>query len=452
MKNSFLLSIISLPFVAGIQFYINLDIAKNIGVEQFGIFAMLLIIMAMVQSFSDFGYYNFFLKSHDLSKFDVLTFYGGSSIIISCIFIIIFSFFDYALVSNELVFGYIFLLIFLPSGVVFLQSREKLWVVAVVDIISYLIGLWIYLKLSFLGVESYFVSMVIVLFVKNLFIWGGVLVLKLPDDRRLIARIVDGREYAKWQLMERGLLFFSLRSDHFLISYFVGGHFYGLYSFSWNFATQVNYKVIPIVTRIAFIKFSKAESLVESFKVIKAMIFIVSMVSAPIFVVLIFNSSEILKIMGGEWIDGYFIFSVVALSFYLRLYLDFVNCYFTASGTPYKSFKWVVFWGGSNFIFILIGVLFDALLYMLIVSSLYLFVLTFVVFYHVNLNVFKIVFSSTAMFFGLSISCNVLLGHLYVVSDLFDFVGYCLIFFFIYMLISITLFRRKLVKSIRSLG
>jgi O-antigen/teichoic acid export membrane protein len=454
MKNSLILSIISALLIAVVQFFLNIDVAKNIGAADFGRFSMVLLTVGVVISVADLGYFNFFLKLRDIGSSTILFFYIISSTLIAFVILLGGWFSGYNELWMLMVYGFMFTLS--QSSILILQKNEALWFAGLSDILAYLCGaIFYFFIMKNSAVYNYFYSMITVFFIKFIIQWIFIYISyksSFPDKLNLSHYLIIGSRYAAWQVAERVAIFMSLRSEHFVINAILGSYVYGLYSFCWNFSSQATFRVIPIITRLAFVKFSKANELNERSEVMNAVLFILTIVVVPIFTILYVYSYSIVLFMGEDWSGASLLLSVLAICSFLRIFSDVINCYFSAVGLPHISTLWTIAWGGGNIIILYIFTSFYTLSGGLITSSFLICLGICYMLYYTKLGVLKQLLTDL-LFVSLISVISALIVNSFLASETVLFVVISIsLYLFLYFLVVTILLRKRVILSMGALN
>lgn len=346
---------VSSTIIILIQFVQMLILSRILTPQDFGIIAIITIIINFLRFFSDFGVTSAVIQKDVVTQNQISSLFWLNIVIGILIFIIIF--YSVPIVQyfyKQEIFSYLlkivaFFFFFISLGSLFqsLLQKELLFSsLAKIEISSVVIGsaITIFLAIKGYGVWSIIFGQLANHFIRNFFL----LIIgfkKYPIKFHFAKKDLEGFvSFGMFQMGERIINFISERIDQLLIGYVLGIEKLGYYNFAFNLANQPIAFVNPIINRVAFPVFSKVKNDEESLKkgfltVIKT----VMIINAPILIGLIIISTTVIPaVFGVKWIPSIEIFQILCLVFLFRCFGNPVGNLILSKGRADISFYWNV--------------------------------------------------------------------------------------------------------------
>ncbi|GMU26280.1 MAG: hypothetical protein AMXMBFR16_11850 [Candidatus Uhrbacteria bacterium] len=149
-------------------------------------------------------------------------------------------------------------------------------------------------------------------------------------------------QFGAYQVAERSVNFLAQRMDQLIIGSLLGAQALGYYSFAFNLVSQPQSRINPIVTRVAFPAFAKAQGdtprlqrgyldVLKMLTTINALLLVGIAVLAPIFIPLVF---------GNQWHPVIVLVQLAALVSLMRSTGNPVGSLLLAKGRADLGFKW----------------------------------------------------------------------------------------------------------------
>lgn len=347
----------SSAFVVGIvQFIQGVMLANAVGPEEFSRVAVILIVVALIATFNDFGMSNVLVRSN-LSIIKIkrillipVVFISGFSLVLT-----FFVFNSY--LAAFFVSGYILFLGLYQRYFIILQRKELFSKIALVDVVSILVSFIYFLILlvsSNLTVENYFSVFFILALIKFIYIRRRNCISSFDfvefinfKKSYIVLRSQDLSFYkfSIMQIIERILLFSTVRVEQFVLLALVSSKTFGLYVFAWNFVIQPSSKIVPVFSRVFFPKLVNSSR--DSNKKNKDVVLILNrkskLVSYPIlFGLFIFSDFMISEYMSPSWHESIQFLKYLALIYVIKLSFDLLNTILISSGRSMISTFWVL--------------------------------------------------------------------------------------------------------------
>ncbi|MGO2511205.1 oligosaccharide flippase family protein [Marinomonas polaris] len=386
MNNAVRLSFISNILVGAVQFIQGILLAKSLGIVNYGELAYINLFLAMVFTFSDFGFNNFFVNRKNIRPSIMLFFYISCSISVSILSLFILFYWTNIIKYSGMYIPFLYVLIMSFSSffVVFFQKNNRVDLIAITESLSFFISFtyflfyFIYSDISLAGV--YFDSLLMMSFIRLVmffvfFRFFGFKLFKKNDGAKRILfhlwmYVSVAYRFSIFQCLERISSYSNLRIEHFLISYFSTPIIFGVYMFCWNLVIQPSTKILPAFTRVAYpllCVYSKSDAKILLQNLYAATIYL----GLPIFFGLLLTTNALFSIFFDDtWSSYSYILLVLSFVYFLRYNSEIINCRFLSMGKYYYSFFFTFFITFLNSSLLLISFLyFDSFLPALVFSG-----------------------------------------------------------------------------------
>lgn len=353
-----------------IQFLQNVILARILSPSDFGLMALILIVLGFIQPIFDFGLGTAVIQSKQLDHNKLSTIYWLNVILgLGCFFLTLLSsffsefFFGQAELRPAIMLsGTIFLIV--PWGSLYaaliakdlrleIQAKISVYCVLIAFIISIGLALCdygVYALLYAFIARSVAGTLLHVYYGKSLF-WPI-----------LFFDVKSTLEQLKFGLFETGSSFvnyFSANIDKILIGNFLGPHLLGLYTQIWNLVLLPLKRVNPIVRRVTFplySKFSSRSSILNRYY--QDSLMIVLIISFPIFLFFALAPKITLQILfGNQWVEAAGILGILSAVGLWKCLSNPGGGLLLAVGRADIKFYWNIGWSATIFLFV-IGCLF----------------------------------------------------------------------------------------------
>jgi len=328
-------------------------LARFLTKEEFGVIAIVMIVVRFVQMFVDLGVGPAIIHKQSLSEEELSSLYWLNIFIAFFLYFVIFFVSPYiaSFYSNPQINFYIKLvalsLIFQSFGKQFYTLFEKelqFDVVAKIQIFSSFITTTLSIIMAVYGFKIYSVIIPSILnvFLNSLLLaFKGMREIYMPKFVFKIKKILF---YVKFgiTLTIGGLLnYINSRSDEILIGKLLGSKDLGLYYVTKNIIQKPQFVINPIITRVTFPLMAKIQDDVEKLKnVYMKTVNAIATVNFLIYTLIIVFADLIVKfVLGPKWIDSVRIMQILSVYFMIRS-TGSVGSLILSRGKPKYSMYW----------------------------------------------------------------------------------------------------------------
>ncbi|MGK0173947.1 MAG: O-antigen/teichoic acid export membrane protein [Ulvibacter sp.] len=352
-----------------IQFLQNIILARLLEPEDFGIMALVLVVVGLVQPFFDLGLSAAIIQKKEITKLQLSSLYWLNIgmgllcfIVVYLIAPLIGQFFDQdRLIPFIRLIAVVFLIS--PWGTQYTALFSKNLRFDLQNIISIIALFFSFLLAVVLAYQGYGVRSMVYAFIFNAFL---ISILSVFIGRQFNKPTFVFSKSAVSGLVKFGLFatgtrtvnFLSGNIDKILIEKFMGTHYLGLYSIAWNLMALPLKKINPIVNTVIFPLFSKIQD--ETSRIRKyytESVILLMIINVPIYLMLAFASEDILFILFGEkWIGASTVLSVLAFVGLLKCFSNPSGALLLSKGRADIGLYWNIFWTFCLFIILLIMV------------------------------------------------------------------------------------------------
>lgn len=347
---------VSMGTITGLQFLRLAVLANILSTEDFGLVAMMLVVIGFAISFGDMGLSNAIIYRQDSTRdelsslywLDVATGFALYGLIAAITPLVVLFYHEPRLTGLVLVAGLSFVI--MPLGQQFkslLQKELEFRTLALVEIAGAFSYTAVAILTAALGAGAY------------AFVWGF-----LSDSvckalafgfigwrrwrPRLHFRVKDLKGYLSfglYQMGERALNYFSANVDYLVIGRYLGPEILGIYMLAYRLIIYPLTMINPIITRVAFPVFARKQhddevlrkGYLEMNKIIAFIIVPVlagMAATAPLFVPVIF---------GDKWLPSVLLVQILALLGIFKALSNPSGSIFLAKGRADIGFKWNLF-------------------------------------------------------------------------------------------------------------
>lgn len=227
---------------------------------------------------------------------------------------------------------------------VLLQKELKFNLLARQEIIAAVFSavLAIGCALAGLGVWSLVVGQLTLVSVRTIMLfWVGIRIHR-PSAHFCFEDLQGYWQFGVYQIGERSINFLTQRMDQLIVGGLLGAQALGYYSFAFNLVSQPQSRINPIVTKVAFPAFAKAQddvprlqrgylAVLKMLTVINTPLLIGMAVLAPMFIPLVF---------GDQWLPSVVLVQLAAIVSLMRSTGNPVGSLLLAKGRADLGFRW----------------------------------------------------------------------------------------------------------------
>lgn len=338
------------------QFFQLAILARFLPPDDFGVIAIIMVILGFAQIYADAGVSNAIIYHQNTTKEQLSSLYWlnifSGFFVFLLLFLsepVIYIIFKQPKVSEVLpLISIIFIII--PMGQQFqvlLQKELEFKSLSIIEMISISLGTSVVIVSSFMnqGIYSVIWGQLITTFTKTILLiflgwkrWTPTLHFKKYDLQGYLG-------FGLYQMGEKSINYLNSRFDQIIIGALLGVQALGYYNLAFNLAIQPVSKINPIITRVAFPIFSKIKNDNEKLKngyllVLKIIAFINFpllfglAVAAPLLVPLLF---------GDKWSNSVPLVQILSFVALFRAQGNPVGSLLLAKGRADWGFKWNVF-------------------------------------------------------------------------------------------------------------
>lgn len=347
-------------------------LARILSPEDFGLMALVMVVIGFSQMFVDMGISNAIIYKQTINKPQLSTLYW-LNIIIGIILFIAIVFLAKpisAIYENSQLIPLIKLVaitfLISPWGqqfLVLLQKKLKFDAIAKTDIISRLLSFTGVLILAFNGFGVYSLAAGSVFFAFFSTIGYNIFGRKLyqPSLKFQIESVKEFLSFGLYQMGEKAINFFAKEFDTILIGKFLGIEALGIYNVSKNLVNKPSKITNPIITKVTFPVMSKINHDLAKLKsIFLKTINYLSYINFPVyFLIALLAEPLIILMFGNEWQQSIPIVQVLAFVFLLRSIGNPAGSLLLSRGRADIAF----YWGLGKLIlypvFIIVGSKFD---------------------------------------------------------------------------------------------
>ena len=341
--------------ITGLQLAQLLILSRLLAPKDFGLIAIVNVIITLIRSFSDLGISAAVIHYQKTTKEQISALYSLNIIMGFLLFFllllslpIIMHFYNEPVLSGLLLVAGLSLFIS-PFGSLFqvlFQKDLQFNLLTIQDLTASIISfsIIIFLALWGLGVWALAIGQVVQSVMKALLLsWVGFrkFEMKMNFD---FSNIKDYLRFGFYQLGERTVNFLAERIDQILIGYLLGPISLGYYYFAFNLVNQPLLIINPIFTKVAFPLLAKVQDQKLLLKKIYLKILnYVSLINAPIlFGLLTLSPLGVPLIFGDKWNQSIGLIQILSLVSLLRGIANPTGSILLAKGRVDLGFKWNV--------------------------------------------------------------------------------------------------------------
>lgn len=339
-------------------------LARLLTPSDFGLMAILMIIIGFSQAFMDMGISGAIIQRQNITNIQLSSLYWlniFSGIILTTALILLSP--VLSLIYNDSKIEFLLILlspIFIIGSIgnqyrVLCQKALQFKLISMVEITSTFISfiLALYLAYTGWGIYALIYAMLTQTLISNLlFLNFGLRHHHIPRLIYMHNELKGFYSFGFFQMGEKSINYISANLDKLLISAMVGLQAVGFYNMAWQLIIFPLSKINPIVNKIAFPVYSKIQHDQSSInKYYLLSIQTLSLIAIPISVFLMFYSTDIVLILFGEqWIRVSVIVTILACVGTMKVIGNPGGALILSLGYANVGFWWNLFWAISIFI------------------------------------------------------------------------------------------------------
>jgi len=330
-------------------------LARFLSSEDFGLMAIVMVVIGFSKIFSDFGISNAIIHHQENTNEQLSTLYWLNILIGIFLFLIISlaspfisSFYgEPKLVELLIIFSFSFIIqSFGTQFRILLQKELNFNLIAKIEVISAFISLIVAILLAIYNFGVYtlvFASLTNTIISTVLFIFNG----SKLNKPKLIFSFINVKAYLNFGLYQTGqstLNYFNSQFDILLIGKLLGTEALGIYSIVKQLAMRPAQVINPVLTRVTFPILAKLQNdLVTLKNVYLKTMYYISLINFPIYLIIAVLSEPIVLILfGNDWEEAIPVLQILAIYFMFRSIGNPMGSLVMATGKVNLEFWWNV--------------------------------------------------------------------------------------------------------------
>lgn len=291
-------------------------LARVLTPENFGLMAIVMVVIGFAQAFGDMGISSAIIQHQDITKNQLSSLYWlniVSGFVLAIVVVatapLVSSFYEY---KDLELFIVVISLVFIVTAIgqqfrLLFQKDLDFKTIAIVNVLSQLIATLsaIAMALFGYGVWSLVVSVLLAAALNSLgFLITGLRRYDRPDVVFNYNDIRSFLGFGLYQMGERTVNYLSASVDKILIGKFVGMNAVGFYDMAWQLIIFPLQRINPIVNAVALPAYSKIQNEAEvRARYYSASVRLLSLITIPLLVFLLFFSEEVVMLVYGDGWD-----------------------------------------------------------------------------------------------------------------------------------------------------
>lgn len=342
--------------ITSVQFLKVTVLTNYLTPEDFGIFAIINLMLSVSVMFTDAGISKVIIWKQNLKNNQLSTLYWMNIIAGVMIYLVIFILSPVIaeiyektnLISYIKVAGMVILVNSFSKQYYFhLQKELKFKIIGIVEISSAIVSfiIAIILAINGYGIYALILSALVFQILRTILFFFAGWELFRPALIFSLASIKEISAFGKYQVGEKILIYLASEIDTILISKLIGFHELGLYSISKRLL-KLPYRVInPITNRVAFPLMAQLQNDEIKFdNLVKKIQKTLSSLNFPVYIFIIIFAGPIVNILfGSEWGGATILIQILSVAYLMRSKRNPVGNFLLAKGLAKKSFKWNLF-------------------------------------------------------------------------------------------------------------
>ena len=330
-------------------------LARLLSPQDFGLMAMIMVVIGFAQAYADMGISNAIIYRQDATRGQLSSLYwlnimAGAAVffIVLAVNPLIVAFYKEPRLASLLPWAALVYLIS-PIGQQFqilLQKNLLFRPLAIIETASAFCGFVtaVGFALAGAGVFSLIIGQLADTGTRALSLAGIGLGKWRPRMRFKRSDLQGYLGFGLYQMGERSINYLNSNLDKLLIGSLLGAQELGYYSLAWNLAIQPVAKINPIITKVSFPIFAKVQhDIVALRKGYLRMLKMLSSINFPLLVGMAATAPAFIPVVfGQEWLPAVFLLQVLAFVAVLRSMGNPVGSLLLAKGRADLGFKWNV--------------------------------------------------------------------------------------------------------------
>lgn len=303
----------SMIIVTLLQFAQLSVLARYLEPADFGLMAIMMVVIGFSQAFQDMGISNAIIQRQSITHTQLSSLYWlniASGVVLSLIVLAISpfvaDFYDEPRITGLMaILSSVFVLVAIGNQYrVLCQKELNFRAMEIINVVSAIAGLTVAIVLAVkgLGVLTLVVAMLTQAGLASaLFLWVGLRRYHKPSLVYKHSELSGFYGFGLYQMAERSINYISTNSDKLLIGKLVGLNAAGFYSLAWQLIIFPVSKINPIVNKVAFPVYSKVQDDPATLnRYYSFNIKFLSIVTMPLLAFLAFFSHEVVHVVFGE--------------------------------------------------------------------------------------------------------------------------------------------------------
>lgn len=357
--------------VTAVQFAQMAILARFLEPADFGLMAIIMVVIGFSQAFQDMGISNAIIQRQSITHTQLSSLYwlNIASGVVLCLAVLAISplvadFYNEQRITGLMaVLSSVFILVAVGNQYrVLCQKELDFATMEVINVVSAIVSLAVAITLAVhgFGVLTLVIAMLTQAGVASaLFLWVGLRRYHKPSFVYSHSALNGFYGFGLYQMGERSINYISANADKLLIGKLIGMNATGFYNLAWQLIIFPLAKINPIVNKVAFPVYSRVQddpaalNRYYSFNV-KAL----SMVTMPLLAFLVFFSHEVVRVVFGEgWDATAELLPAFALVGILKALGNPGGAIILALGRADVGFWWNVIWAISIVVGLTTGLL-----------------------------------------------------------------------------------------------
>jgi len=330
-------------------------LARFLDVSDFGLLAIITLVIGFSNMFVDFGISSAIIHNQNITNNQLSTLYWLNVFFSLVIFTIIFfsapfiaDFYDDTRLTELIIYTSLTIIIQAFGKQFFVLFEKKLMfnLLSKIEMFGVFIGFLfsVYLAVSGYGIYALILPLILTMFIKSVLLVYFGLQYHKPKIYFNIYEVKEFLVFGIYQLGSGIVNYFNSQIDIIIIGKIFGSETLGLYSIIKQLVMKPSQIINPIITRVSFPVMSQIQH--DDYKlkeVYLKTINYLSSVNFPIYITMIILASELITIFLGEkWLKGIEIFQILSLYGLLRSTGNPVGSLTLAKGKPEYGFYWTL--------------------------------------------------------------------------------------------------------------
>ena len=328
-------------------------LARFLSSSDFGLMAIVMVVIGFAQAFLDMGISNAIIHKQDVSHRQLSTLYWVNVLAGIVLYVIIYllapfidSFYSESRLEGIVkITGIIFLIS--PYGQQFFILLEKelaFSTLAKISILNKLISLFVTSYFAFRGFGVY--SLVYGVLVSTVFTTLQYIVIGIKNHKpSLIFELKEVKTFLRfglYQMGERTINYFNYQFDTILIGKLLGVESLGLYTIAKELVMKPAIIINPVLNRVAFPTMAKIQDDIPKLKMVYLkMINFIASVNFPIYIAIMILAPELIEVLFGEkWSSAVPIVQILAIFAAVRSIGNPIGSLLLARGRADLGFWW----------------------------------------------------------------------------------------------------------------